>query len=69
MNRMGFPHWLALVFCVYFAVLAIDPVSREVWIAEIIPVVLDGKSVVLDQAENRLHAQKALLAWLLEVEA
>ena len=29
--------------------------------------VLDGPaSVVWDQAENRLHAQKALLAWLLE---
>ena len=27
---------------------------------------LDGpQSVVWDQAENRLHAQKALLAWLL----
>lgn len=29
--------------------------------------VLDGpQSVIWDQAENRLHAQKALLAWLLE---
>jgi ornithine carbamoyltransferase len=29
--------------------------------------VLDGPaSVVWDQAENRLHAQKALLTWLLE---
>ena len=28
---------------------------------------MDGaQSAVLDQAENRLHAQKALLAWLLE---
>ena len=34
---------------------------------EITAAVLDGPaSVVWDQAENRLHAQKALLAWLLE---
>ena len=29
--------------------------------------VLDGpRTVHLDQAENRLHAQKALMVWLLE---
>jgi len=34
---------------------------------EITAAVIDGQaSVVWDQAENRLHAQKALLAWLLE---
>jgi ornithine carbamoyltransferase len=34
---------------------------------EISAEVIDGQSsVVWDQAENRLHAQKALLAWLLE---
>ena len=34
---------------------------------EIAASVVDGpQSVVWDQAENRLHAQKALLAWLLE---
>jgi ornithine carbamoyltransferase len=34
---------------------------------EISAAVLDGPaSLVWDQAENRLHAQKALLAWLLE---
>jgi ornithine carbamoyltransferase len=33
---------------------------------EITDEVLDGPhSAVFDQAENRLHAQKALLAWLL----
>jgi ornithine carbamoyltransferase len=35
--------------------------------AEITAEVLDGpRSVVWDQAENRLHAQKALLTWLIE---
>jgi ornithine carbamoyltransferase len=34
---------------------------------EITSEVLDGKqSVIWDQAENRLHAQKALMVWLLE---
>jgi ornithine carbamoyltransferase len=34
---------------------------------EIAADVIDGKqSVVWDEAENRLHAQKALLTWLLE---
>jgi ornithine carbamoyltransferase len=34
---------------------------------EITAAVLDGpRSRVWDEAENRLHAQKALLAWLLE---
>ena len=35
---------------------------------EITDGVLDGpQSAVFDQAENRLHAQKALLAWLLQI--
>jgi len=44
--------------------LAVLPARRG---AEITAAVLDGPaSVVWDQAENRLHAQKVLLAWLLE---
>lgn len=34
-----FPHGLAVIFCVFFVALGIDPVSRQVWIAEVIPVV------------------------------
>jgi N-acetylornithine carbamoyltransferase len=38
------------------------PVRRNVVVTD---AVLDGpRSVVVDQAENRLHAQKAVLAWL-----
>ena len=38
------------------------PVRRNVVVADS---VIDGeRSVVVDQAENRLHAQKAMLRWL-----
>ena len=34
---------------------------------EITDDVMDGpQSAIIDQAENRLHAQKALLTWLME---
>ena len=37
---------------------------------EIAAAVIDGpQSIVWDEAENRLHAQKALLTWLLEKSA
>ena len=40
MTRLEFPHWLGIAFAIFFAVLAIDPVSRTVWVAEVIPVVM-----------------------------
>lgn len=38
--RQYYPHALAAVFAVFFTILGIAPVSREVWIAEVIPVAL-----------------------------
>lgn len=40
MAKLQLPHWLAITFTVFFAVLAIDPESRAVWVAEVIPVVI-----------------------------
>lgn len=40
MAGLAFPHWLAIVFALFFLALAVDPVSRTVWIAEMIPVVV-----------------------------
>lgn len=40
MSRLTFPHWLAIAFSLYFVLLAINPVSRTVWVAEVIPVAL-----------------------------
>jgi len=34
------PHLLAITFAIFFILLAIEPVSRQVWLAEVIPVVL-----------------------------
>lgn len=40
MIKHYFPHILASIYIVFFIVLGISPVSREVWIAEVIPVVI-----------------------------
>jgi putative membrane protein len=40
MIKHYFPHLLASIYTVFFIALGISPVSREVWIAEVIPVVI-----------------------------
>lgn len=47
MIKNYFPHSLAGVYVVFFIVLGINPVSRDVWIAEIIPVVIIFMALVL----------------------
>ena len=42
-----FPYFLAGTYSIFFVLLGIDPVSREVWVAEIIPVVLVFSFLVL----------------------
>lgn len=65
-DKIEFPHWLLAVFCVYFAVLAIDPVSRPVWIAEVIPVILVCGALVISfpwfRFSNTAYAMMAF--WL-----
>lgn len=40
MSKQYFPHLLAAIYVVFFIALGISPVSREVWVAEITPVVI-----------------------------
>jgi putative membrane protein len=64
MSRHYFPHWLLLIFCVYFAVLAVAPVSRTVWIAEVIPVVLVALALTLSFSRFRFsNTAYALMAF------
>lgn len=39
-SQSRFPRMLAMVFTVFFVVLGIAPISRQVWIAEVTPVIL-----------------------------
>lgn len=40
MIKHYFPHLLAIIYVVFFIALGLSPVSRAVWIAEVIPVVI-----------------------------
>lgn len=66
MSRLEFPHWLALGFCAFFVVLAIDPVSRTVWLAEVIPVVMVFLGLVLSYHRFRFSntAYTLMAFWL-----
>jgi len=66
MSRLQFPHWLALAFSVFFVLLAIEPVSRTVWLAEVVPVVLIFLALVITYRRFRFsNMAYALMAfWL-----
>lgn len=61
-----FPHTLALIFTIFFLLLGIEPVSRDVWLAEIIPVVVIFLFLVISfQRFQFSHLAYALMAcWL-----
>ena len=61
-----FPHILAAVFAIFFVALGINPVSREVWVAEVIPVVLIFAGLVFTYHRFRFsHLAYGLMAvWL-----
>ena len=61
-----FPFWLAGLFVIFFAILAVDPVSREVWVAEVIPVVMVFAGLVLTYRRFRFSnlAYGLMAVWL-----
>lgn len=61
-----FPFWLAGLFVIFFAFLAVDPVSREVWIAEVIPVVIVFAGLLLTYRRFRFSnlAYGLMAVWL-----
>jgi len=61
-----YPHFLAAVFTIFFIILGIAPVSRQVWIAEVIPVaVIFGGLVVTFRLFRFSNLAYSLMAvWL-----
>jgi len=61
-----FPRVLALIFTIFFVILGIAPVSRDVWVAEVIPVVIVFALLVITFKEFRFsNVSYALMAfWL-----
>ena len=66
MPRLQFPHWLALAFSVFFVLLAIEPVSRTVWLAEVVPVVVIFLALVITYRRFRFSntAYTLMAFWL-----
>jgi len=66
MIQQYFPHLLAGIYIVFFIALGISPVSREVWIAEVIPVAVIFFFLVISYKKFRFsNAAYALLAvWI-----
>jgi len=66
MIKHYFPHFLAFVFVVFFLALGIAPVSREVWIAEVTPIVIVFLILVLSYKRFRFSnvAYALLCVWM-----
>lgn len=66
MIKHYFPHILASIYIVFFIALGISPVSREVWIAEVIPVVIIFLFLVVSYNKFRLSngAYALLSIWI-----
>lgn len=61
-----FPHFIAVTYVIFFIALGIAPVSRQVWLAEIIPVVLIFTTLVVTYKKFRFsNVTYALLSiWI-----
>ena len=61
-----YPHALALIFVVFFAVLGVAPASRDVWVAEVIPVVIVFALLAVTFKEFRFSnlAYSLMAVWL-----
>ena len=61
-----YPHALAVIFVVFFAVLGVAPVSRDVWVAEVIPVVIVFALLIVTFREFRFSnfSYTLMAVWL-----
>jgi len=61
-----YPHTLAVIFAVFFVVLGIAPVDRDVWVAEVIPVVIVFALLLVTYRDFRFSnlAYSLMACWL-----